>query len=114
MLAELSGVGEVVGRMAAAVERLARLLVHVSEQRLQQVFLAGEVLVERPGSAVRRSRDVADLGVQVTALSANWRSAAAFKGSLVSAALAFRTPIARPFLWVLRPHRRCSYQPMLT
>src|SRR5580698_5944290 len=54
--------------MVAGVERLARLLMHVSEEDLQQLFLTGEMLVERPGSTVRGSRDVADLGVEVTAL----------------------------------------------
>src|SRR3984957_10791953 len=68
MLAELSRVGEVVGRMVAALERLARLVMHVSQEHLQQVFLTGEMLVERPGSTVRGSRDVADLGVQVATL----------------------------------------------
>jgi hypothetical protein len=65
VLAELSGVGEVVGRMAAVVERRPRLRVHVGQQCLQQFLLAGEVLVEGPGSAVRGRRDVGDLGVQV-------------------------------------------------
>jgi hypothetical protein len=41
--------------------------VHVGQQRLQQFFLAGEVLVEGPGGAVRGRRDVGDLGVQVAA-----------------------------------------------
>jgi hypothetical protein len=67
VLAELSGVGEVVRRVAAVVERRPRLRVHVGQQRLQQFFLAGEVLVEGPGGAARGRRDVGDLGVQVAA-----------------------------------------------
>jgi salicylate hydroxylase len=51
--------------MAAFVERAARLGVHVGQQRLQQVLLAGEVLVERPGSAIRGGGDVGDLGVPI-------------------------------------------------
>src|SRR5579862_9757210 len=41
---------------------------HIGEQGLQQVLLAGEMLVEGPGGPARGGRDVGDLGVQVAVL----------------------------------------------
>jgi muconolactone delta-isomerase len=42
--------------------------VHVGEERLQQVLLAGEMVVERPGGPPGGGRDVGDLGIEVAAL----------------------------------------------
>ena len=69
MRAQLLAVGEVVVRGVVLLREVrARLLAHVREQRLEQVLLAGEVIVERAGGAPGRRSDVGDLRVQVAAL----------------------------------------------